>query len=1103
MKTLSPAARKNIAAVLSAALLVSAPGPLAYQAAAQTMAMRPAAALPAGIGAASIGALSTPGAAPAPLSATSLSALSAPSAFVGAPALVAAPALSPAAAALPAASAAPAAAPAAAAQVPAAAPALVNAAPAAAPVTALEAGRALGAQLQAAAPADSAGIKSALDSFYNGLTNAAPCIFANLAKNSKRPSELSAPGDAPAGVPNGAPVPSAPASARFQVGPVHYAAMKVMAGIWSVWDRAIGSKWDKMPPLLGEIYLYFNEQSLRLHVWDANALPSTDKTAYAQANAEQLGFRSADGTYFDDQKPGMAKAGARWNQLNTPAGSPNPNFDKMEPNPLVVSQELAKREVGPDGRPVTKEAGILNDWAAAEIQAQVHDWGNHLRQPITDNPVRIKIPAGHPLGAAGKETEMVLDRTEKDPTLPADYKGPTVHRNAETPGWDMSNVYGSSLARQLQVRSLRDGKMKIGEDGRLLEDPEKPGLPLTGFNDNITPLLMMYHTIWTLEHNSVADAVKSEHPDWNDQQIFDMARLRVTALNARLHTTEWTRALLPNKILHEGMWADWYGFLGKPAKLWIMRFSDRNPRLGKVLSLLLRYELIFGIPGTQTQHYGKNYAFVEEFFDVYRLHTMIRDWNKIQHLDSTGLQNELKFVEDLYLATANGFETVATLKRFAHADLALSYGLESAGALTLNNTPDALRNLTTQDGRHIDLAAVDVIRTRERLQAARYVDFVRRLGERPPKTFLELTGGDKEAAAKLASVYKSVEEVDFLPGILAERKPELFALGNRQFKPFVVSAPARLKNDRFLSEQYDAKTYGASGMEYVEHTNFSNLLERHYPALRPAVEGQDNSFRPWYQPGTLNDRLAAAAQASSAKAVSAALLNAGIGGAIALGALALGITSLASLGSLLVFPLAAVALSRRFTSSSGALAAILARAKSGERAPLLAPLFAAEKSGRLGAFAAKNAAFTVLDVGGMIAYHLFAAHPVGAVLIGAAALYSGLKTLKAAKKSAADQLNLRVGLQTKLTAGLPHADPKDLPGATAVDKHFWIMLNGKPGPVLKFGDTYATLRKSGSSAVEAFMTTAMWHVIYARKTWDGVPAEEKARYNPGFLDIDV
>jgi hypothetical protein len=1121
--TIAPfSARKSLAVVLSSALLVSAPGPLAVSAAAQVIALSGASGSAAGMSAAAAGSSRVAGTIAAPLAPSALTVLNAPSAFVAAPALSAsaAAALIPAAAAsAPSAAAGPAAAlpafsaspsiAASPAETPAAAPALA-AAPSAAPsvvpagAPALASGRALGARLDDAAKpgADGAQAASALDSFYNGLAAAAPCIFADIARARAAKSGLN-PADAQAGAPNGAPVP-APETSRFQVGPIHYAAMKVMAGVWSVWDRAIDSKWDKMPPLLGEIYLYFNEQSLRLHVWDANALPTTDKSAYAPATAEQMKSRSADGSYFDDQKPGMAKAGTRWNQLNTPAGSPNPNFDKMDPNPLVVSQELDKRAIGPDGRPVTKEAGILNDWAAAEIQANVHDWGNHVRQPISDNPVRIKIPAGHPLGAADHETEMVLDRTEKDPTLPADYKGPTVHRNAETPGWDMSNIYGSSLARQLQVRTLHDGKLKIGADGRLLDDPEKPGLPLTGFNDNIHPLLTMYHTIWTLEHNSVADAVKSEHPDWNDQQIFDMARLRVTALNARLHTTEWTRALLPNKILHEGMWADWYGFLGKPLKLWVMRFSDRHPRLGAVLGFFLRNELIFGVPGTKTQHYGINYAFVEEFFDVYRLHTMIRDWNKIQHLHSAGLLNELRFVEDLYLADAIGFKTVETLARLAPEDLALSYGLESAGALALNNTPDALRNLTTQDGRHIDLAAVDVIRTRERLHASTYNEFVRRLGERPPKTFLELTGGDAEAAAKLASVYKTVEDVDFTPGIRAERKPAAFALGNRQFKPFVLSAPARLKNDRLLSEQYNSATYGESGMEYIEHTNFSHLLLRHYPSLRPVVEGLDNSFRPWNAPGTLNARVAEKSWKSARDTDVAVAHNAAVGMGIVYFAVLFGLAPWAALAAFVATLFASgLASTPFFDKAAREQKAVLAGSVGESRAGLLPALFASEKAGKRGALAVKVGAFAVMDVGGMIAYHLFAAHPIGALLLGGAALISGLRTLRAARRATEDQTNLRVGLAAKLSEGLPKTDPNAIPGETAVDKHFWIMLGGKPGPVLKFGDTYSTLRRGGSSAVEAFMTTAMWHVIYARKTWTAVPAEEKAKYAPGFLDINV
>ncbi|MBI3566510.1 MAG: hypothetical protein HY079_15050, partial [Elusimicrobia bacterium] len=62
----------------------------------------------------------------------------------------------------------------------------------------------------------------------------AACIFAPKAA-------------APASAQSPAPAPSP----RFQVGPVHRVAMKAMAATWKVWDRAIDSRWDKMPKMLG------------------------------------------------------------------------------------------------------------------------------------------------------------------------------------------------------------------------------------------------------------------------------------------------------------------------------------------------------------------------------------------------------------------------------------------------------------------------------------------------------------------------------------------------------------------------------------------------------------------------------------------------------------------------------------------------------------------------------------------------------------------------------------------------------------------------------------------------------------------------------------
>lgn len=41
----------------------------------------------------------------------------------------------------------------------------------------------------------------------------------------------------------------------------------------------------------------------------------------------------------------------------------------------------------------------------------------------------------------------------------------------------------------------------------------------------LVPGLMMYATIWLREHNRVCDVLKHQHPDWDDEQLFQTARL--------------------------------------------------------------------------------------------------------------------------------------------------------------------------------------------------------------------------------------------------------------------------------------------------------------------------------------------------------------------------------------------------------------------------------------------------------------------------------------------------------------------------------------------------------------------------------------------------
>lgn len=857
----------------------------------------------------------------------------------------------------------------------------------------------------------------------SGKDDACPsggCPFARLFGKSNRGGSGNNGGNGSSG--RGTPAPQRPAPTN--VSPLHRAAMRLMAGIWWVADRALNSRWDKLPPVIGDIYLYFNEQYLRLQLWDASAQPSTDKTTYGKATAEEQKFRTADGSYFDTKDPAMAKAGARFNQLRKPAGPPNPNWAAMDPNPLELSEKLMARPKDAQGNPIMKEIPA-NSWFL-QIQDQVHDWFNHEQRPMSDNPVSFTIPKGHPLAPEGGT--MVLNRTQTDPTVPADYQGPAIHRNGETSPWDKSSLYGSSPETQAAVRTGKDGHLKLGEDGYLQDDPSKPGVPLTGFNNNMSLMLSMHNIIWAHEHNLVADAINREYRargvQLSDEELFQKARLRITAANARNHTIPWTQWLLHGSaILQRGMWADWYGFVNKRFKLAYMRWTDRHPLLAKLTDPFIRSELLFGIPGTSTQHYGIHYNFVEEFVDVYRLHQLIRDTYKVHHLEPNADGTvTISVVDDVKLRDMVGVHTQDALRKHTLEDWGLTMGMQQVGELTLNNFPEDLRHLTAQDGvkdgAQIDLAAVDIIRTRERLEASTYVKFTTRLGERAPRTFEELTGGDKEAADKLRAMYKSVNDVDFQIGILAERKPFGFTLGNRQFKVFVVSAPARLKNDRFLSSQYSAKTYDQSGIDYVETNNWANIVARVIPGLKALeIEAMDNPYRPYAGPGWLPGALAQDsldAQGSVAKA-----------SAWAWGMAGLGVAGLALAGLLSPLPVIGIAASL-ILGGRGLSQLMTARAAMTSAATASQADAAAAQAARAASLTRTSAAVAAVTTLAMAL-----SFGVGAPFVAAGLALAGLVAARSLRRSAQTMAD-RVALQgVELKARLAKANPDAALGASA------------------------------------------------------------------------
>ncbi|XP_030626726.1 prostaglandin G/H synthase 2 [Chanos chanos] len=112
---------------------------------------------------------------------------------------------------------------------------------------------------------------------------------------------------------------------------------------------------------------------------------------------------------------------------------------------------------------------------------------------------------------------------------------------AKNHGVDLSHIYGDDLERQHKLRLFKDGKLRYQViDGEVYPPtvsqvqvnmhypphvPESDRLAVGHEAFGLVPGLMMYATIWLREHNRVCDILKEEHPDWDDERLFQTTRL--------------------------------------------------------------------------------------------------------------------------------------------------------------------------------------------------------------------------------------------------------------------------------------------------------------------------------------------------------------------------------------------------------------------------------------------------------------------------------------------------------------------------------------------------------------------------------------------------
>ncbi len=592
----------------------------------------------------------------------------------------------------------------------------------------------------------------------------------------------------------------------------------------------VWTNWYRRPFLLGVLTLaHMRNRLSRLNL--KNTYPDGELTGFADPGltppAGVRHYRTTNGTWNNLQNPKEGAAGTRFlRNVDDDVAKPA-SEELLTPNPRELSRIFLTREDS------MKEIPFLNLLAASWIQFQNHDWISH-GEVMADDLIEIPLADDDPARTRFWQTKMFVSKTQPDPTRHDDKeKTPVTFINEVTHWWDGSQIYGSDQKTADHLRSHVDGKLRLNGDRTL--PLNKKRMEETGFVRNWWVGLTMLHNVFVLEHNAICDSLIRAYPDWSDNQLYNVARLINAAVMAKIHSIEWTPAVLPNRVLDSGLNANWYGLLTnlltpRSERKTVARINISNPEMG-------------GIVGNPIRRFGEPYGLSEEFVEVYRLHSFLPEE---LHLKSIGKNGE---VEKMPFVASRQAGSRKITERIPVADLFYSFGTQHPGQLVLNNFPKFMQEMSIPGNPLFDLGAVDILRARER-GVPRYNEFRRQLGLNPIRSFEDLND-DPDTVRKLKEAYghhpADVEKLDLLIGTLGEsHRPDFFGFGETMFQIFILNASRRLQADRFYTTCYNEETYTELGLEWIDATDFKTVLLRHYPELaRTGLANVGNAFEPW------------------------------------------------------------------------------------------------------------------------------------------------------------------------------------------------------------------------------------------------------------------
>jgi hypothetical protein len=342
---------------------------------------------------------------------------------------------------------------------------------------------------------------------------------------------------------------------------------------------------------------------------------------------------------------------------------------------------------------------------------------------------------------------------------------------------DGSMVYGSDEQTAASLRSFSGGRLKTGP-GNLLPSDDRGFFVAGDVRANENSELTALQTLFMREHNRLADELAARHSSWSDERLYQQARRLVIGTIQHITYNEFLPALLGKRAM------------GK--------YKGYDPRVNPGIS--------------------------NEFATAaYRVgHSMLADDIEFITNDGEEAAPEIELRES--------FQNPAIVHEHG-IDTIIKY-LASSNAQEIDNrVVNGLRNFLFDEPRRggMDLASLNVQRGRDH-GLADYNDTRAAIGLPPVKRFSDITS-DKSVAARLKSLYGSVDNIDLWVGGLAEDHVRGSSLGPT-FQRIIIDQFTRLRSgDRFWYERdlrgSDLAMIRATSLKKViaANTSISNLQQ--------------------------------------------------------------------------------------------------------------------------------------------------------------------------------------------------------------------------------------------------------------------------------------